>query len=78
MKKQSKTEAYRVKTLVDNFNKRFPVGSEVLLRKVSLPGYEYKPYKVRHKAYLMSNGSPVAFFQGIAGCFSIEPEFIQY
>ncbi len=64
--------------LVEFFNATYPVGSTVLLRKVSIDGYPYQPHKVSYPAYVANSGEPVAFFQDITGYFSICPDFIQY
>ena len=64
--------------LVTTFNSRFPVGADVLVRKVSLEGFPYTSYQVRYPAYVSNSGEPVAFFEGITGYFSISPEFVRY
>ncbi len=53
--------------VVDRFNHRFPVGTEVILRKDSGPIRT----KVRGEAQMLS-GVPVAFFVGVSGAYAID------
>jgi hypothetical protein len=78
MKQKEKARAYDTQTLVEKFNKAYPVGSKVMLRKVSLNSYPYEEYVVKSKAIVSSATQPVASFEGISGWFSIEPDFIKY
>lgn len=53
----------------DKFNKKYPVDTPVLLKK----DFVDEPVKTRvtHAAYIMC-GIPVAFFEGISGCYDIQ------
>lgn len=53
----------------DDFNEKYPVGTEVLLKK----DFVDEPVKtsVRHEAYVLSGHSAVAFFNGVSGCYAI-------
>jgi hypothetical protein len=53
----------------DDFNAKYPVGTQVLLKKdfIDVP----VKTKVRHEAYILSGHSAVAFFEGISGCYLI-------
>jgi hypothetical protein len=64
--------------LVEKFNRLYPVGSKVKLRLVAHPLDPIIECTVRYPGYIMKGGEPVAFFNEISGCFSIEPDFIQY
>ncbi len=55
-------------SLVEKFNKCFPVGTQVVLKK----DLEEVDTEVTHEAYVMGGHSAVAFFRGISGCYSIE------
>lgn len=70
--------SYNNPALVNLFNKKFPVGSTVSLRKYSVESDPYKEYKVIGQAFMLNDVSAVAFFEGISGCFSIEPGFVDY
>ncbi|MBN1989395.1 MAG: hypothetical protein JW783_08370 [Bacteroidales bacterium] len=76
MKKGSK-EAKAI-SLVEKFNKLYPVGSTVTLRKIAISSSPYLEYTVRHEAFVANGLDPVAFFDGISGYFSIEPDFVKY
>ena len=54
---------------VNEFNAKYPVGTNVLLKKdfVDVP----IKTKVRHEAYILSGHSAVAFFEGISGSYLI-------
>lgn len=54
---------------VERFNELYPVGSPVDLL---LDSGKLKRTKVRHPAYVLSGHTPVAFFEGVAGCYWIE------
>lgn len=54
--------------IVNNFNRSFPVGALVILRKDS----GEVETKVTHEAYIMGKHSAVAFFEGVSGCYSVE------
>jgi hypothetical protein len=63
----------RLQRIVDDFNRRFPIGSEVLLRKDS----EEVRTRVRFEGYVLQGHSAVAFFEGVSGCYSIEDNRVQ-
>lgn len=73
-----KPTAKQTAKLIERFNKKFPVGSTVFLRKCAVESSEYKPYTVTEPAYRDYSGEAVAFFDGISGCFSVSPDFIDY
>ena len=54
----------------DIFNKKYPVGTPVLLKKDFVN--EPVKTKVSHAAYVMSGHSAVAFFDGISGSYLID------
>jgi hypothetical protein len=65
--KQQRTEA-RLQRLVDDFNRRFPVGTPVVLRKDSGP----VETTVRAAAQILGGHSAVAWFEGVSGCYDVE------
>jgi len=75
---KQKANAYDASLLVKRFNELYPVGSKVMLRKVSRDSFPYQEYTVRSEAYTLNETQAVAFFEEISGCFSIEPQFIKY
>lgn len=60
--------AAQLKSTVDHFNRRFPVGSKVILRKDS----GYVETTVTAPAEILSGHSAVAWFDGVSGAYSIE------
>lgn len=78
LSKKDKALAYDAQKLVDRFNKLYPVGATVSLRKVARDSFPYTEYTVKSEAFVANETSPVAFFNGISGYFSIEPDFIKY
>ena len=65
----NKPNIYKLEKACENFNDKFPVGTEVLLKKDFID--EPIMTKVRHSAFVLSGHSAVAFFEGITGCYSI-------
>ncbi len=59
----------KLQKMVDDFNKRFPVGTPIMLKKDFVD--EPVLTKVTHPAYIMSGHSAVAFFEGISGCYDV-------
>jgi len=59
--------------VVDQFNREFPVGTTVMLRKDS--GRVLT--RVTREAYLHGN-TPVAFFRDVSGCYAIEGRVERY
>ena len=53
----------------DEFNKKYPIGSSVMLKKDFID--EPVKVSVRSEAYVMQGHSAVAFFDGISGCYHI-------
>lgn len=53
----------------DNFNKKYPVDTEVFLEK-DLVGPVIT--QVARPAFILGGHSAVAFFKGISGCYSID------
>ena len=54
---------------VREFNLRYPVNTEVLLQR---DNGELRETKVRGAAFLLGGHTPVAFFEGVSGCYLIE------
>jgi hypothetical protein len=52
----------------DNFNKKYPVGTEVMLKKDFVD--KLFKTKVKIKAHIMCNDA-VAFFDGVSGAYTI-------
>ena len=78
LSKKEKALAYDAEKLVEKFNELYPVGSTVMVRKIARESSPYVEYTVKAKAFLVNPTSPVAFFNGISGCFSIESCFVSY
>ena len=57
----------KLRKSVDAFNRRFPVGSEVMLKKDGVP--EPIRTRTRSDAYLMCGHSAVVFLEGVSGCY---------
>lgn len=57
-----------LESLVKRFNRDFPVGTEVFLRKDS---GEVRT-RIGSPAYMLGGHSPVAMFDGVSGAYSIE------
>lgn len=53
----------------DDFNKKYPIGTPVLLKKDFVD--EPIKTKVDREAFVLSGHSTVAFFEGISGCYLI-------
>jgi hypothetical protein len=53
----------------DAFNKKYPVGTPVFLKKDFVD--EPVKTKVDREAFVLSGHSAVAFFDGISGCYLI-------
>jgi len=60
---------HNLKKLCNDFNKKYPVGTAVMLKK----DFVEDPIKTRVKveAYVLSGHSAVSFFEGIRGCYDI-------
>lgn len=56
------------RVLIERFNKQFPVGTPLFLRKDS----GTVETVVKHEAELLGGHSPVAWFEGVSGSYSIE------
>jgi len=63
-----RTQTKKLQAICDEFNRQFPVGTRVILRKDS----GEVETTVRAAAYLLSGHSPVAWFTGVSGAYSIE------
>lgn len=53
----------------DDFNKKYPVGTEVMLKKDFID--EPIKTKVKSEAWVMSGHTAVAFFDGVSGCYDV-------
>jgi hypothetical protein len=78
MTQKEKARIYDAEQLVARFNKLYPVGSKVNLRKMAIKSAPYIECTVKREAFLSHGNEPVAFFNEISGYFSIEPDFINY
>lgn len=78
MTQKQKAQIYDAEKLVEKFNKLFPVGSKVGHKKIGLKSYPFEMRIVKSKAYVSSSYDAVAFFEGLSGYYSIEPNFIDY
>lgn len=78
LSKKEKALAYDAQKSVEKFNELYPVGSTVSLRKVASKSFPYAEYTVKSEAFVANETNPVAFFNGISGYFSIEPDFVSY
>jgi hypothetical protein len=63
----------RQQAIVDDFNRRFPVGSSVILRKDS----GEVATTVRSAGFVLEGHSAVAFFTGVCGCYSIDNDRVR-
>lgn len=61
--------------IVDDFNRTFSPGDELMWRMDNSANYTHVVLKAQ--AFVLSGHTPVAFFQGMRGCVSIEPQFIK-
>lgn len=77
MTNKQRIQAYNA-LLVEKFNTLYPEGSKVKLRKIASSSCPVIECTVSYKAHLNFYGTPVAFFNEIAGQFRIYPEFVQY
>ena len=66
IREQRKRE--KLQRLVDDFNRRFPVGAAVLLRTDSGDVETI----VRNPAEILSGHTAVGWFEGVSGCYDIE------
>lgn len=55
--------------LCNDFNKKYPIGTEILLKK-DFVGEPVRT-KVASEAFVLSGHSAVAFFEGTSGCYLI-------
>ena len=63
-----KPDIKKLQKACDDFNEKYPVGTEVLLKRDFGPVIKIR---VQHEAYVLSGHSAVAFFEGISGCYAI-------
>ena len=75
---EEKAKAYDSLKLIEKFNKLYPIGSTVFLRKNTSNECPYESHIVKSAAYMFPGFEAVAFFEGISGCFSIKHDFIKY
>lgn len=78
MSEIEKRRAFQAQELVEKFNRIYPVGSKVMIRKVAFDDFPYNEYVVKKKAYCTSSYDAVALFEGISGYFSIDSDFVKY
>jgi hypothetical protein len=65
---RTKKSAAKLQAIVDDFNRSYPIGTEVLLRK---NGGDLIT-RVWAKAIVLQGHSAVAWFEGVSGAYSIE------
>lgn len=78
MNKNQKAMVAEANQLVAEFNNQFPVGSTVMHRTMASKSTPFIERKVKGEAFAAHGNTAVAFFEGISGYCSIEPEFVQY
>lgn len=61
----------QLEKMVEKFNRDFPVGTKVILRKGILDEAEDFPTIVTAPATIMGFHSAVAWFEGVSGCYDI-------
>ena len=66
----------KIQKIVDDFNKKNLIGSQVLWRSNSLTD-TYISYETTSVAFLSNCNEPVVFFKGKSGYCSIEKKFIK-
>lgn len=64
-----KPNVKKLQKLCDEFNRKYPVGTAVRLKKDFVD--EPVDTKVTNEAFILSGHSAVAFFDGISGCYHI-------
>ena len=64
-----KPNVAKMQKLCDDFNTKYPVGTPVQLKK---DFDDWIKTKVKNEAYILSGHTPVAFFEGVSGCYAIE------
>lgn len=74
--KEKMIEAIRARLIIDDFNKKYAVGSTVYWRPVANGTIDFQKMTVAMGAYI-SNGMPVCFFKERKGFCSIEPQFLE-
>jgi hypothetical protein len=64
-----KPDIEKLEKACDDFNKKYPIGTAVLLLK----DFAEVPItvKVWYPAHVLSGHSAVAFFKGVSGCYDI-------
>lgn len=63
----------QLEQMVERFNRRFPVGTKVFLRKDT----EEVETEVTAPARVMGFHSAVAWFDGVSGCYSIDGDRVR-
>lgn len=61
----------QLEQMVKKFNRDFPVGTKVILRKGSLSELEDIETTVTAPATILGLHSAVAWFEGVSGCYDI-------
>jgi hypothetical protein len=65
-----KPNVKKLQRLCDDFNVKYPIGTEVFLKKDFQESLTKT--KVRERAYVLSGHSAVAFFEGVSGSYLID------
>jgi hypothetical protein len=78
MNQREKARAYDAQQLVQKFNNKFPVGSKVMHRSTAIKSIPFTERIVKSEAFVSNSTQAVAFFEGLSGYYSIDPEFVQY
>lgn len=78
LSKQQQKELAIAEQIVQKFNKKFPVDSTVMHRKIANKAYPYEPRTVRATAFVSGSNDPVVFFKELSGYYIITPDFVDY
>jgi len=65
-----KQEAAHNQKIIDDFNRRFPAGTDIWYWR-TLPFGPVLQTAIRHGAWFLSSGEPVCLVVGVLGCVSI-------
>lgn len=71
MPKPARPTFKQLERMVEKFNREFPVGAKVLLRKGMIEDGDEVETVVTAPASIMGFHSAVAWFEGVSGCYDI-------
>ena len=75
---KEKAKRFDAQQTVEEFNRLFPVGSNVMVRKIASKEWPYQEVTVESEAFIANDTEPVCFFNEISGYFSVNKKFIKY